>query len=157
MKKYDIMGYEMIKVRDMRYAIRKLRKRIDDNYRNFDADQRAMIQLAYNDVVKQIYLEELQNAESPEEIEAILEMPGDFIIYKKGEDKYDITYFRAWDNGEPVFTRKPFQCMYFEYESVAKAVAEKLGDGWVVMDASPEAHADRKRLLNVLFGTTEED
>lgn len=156
MKKYDIMGYEMIKVRDMRYAIRKLRKRIDDNYRNFDADQRAMIQLAYNDVVKQIYLEELQNAESPEEIEAILEMPGDFVIYKKGEDKYDITYFRAWDNGDPVFTRKPFQCMYFDYESVAKAVAERLGEGWTVLDASPEAHADRKRLLNAIFGATEE-
>ena len=155
MQKYDIMGHEMIKVRDIRHAIRKLRKIVDDNYKNFDEEKRAMIQLAYNDVVRQIYLEELNAAKSPEEIEAILEMPGEFVVYKKGADKYDITYFEAWDHGKAVITRKPYRCMYFTYESMAKDVAEKLGEGWAVLDASPEAHADRERLLNVLFGTSE--
>ena len=157
MKKYNIMGHEMIKVRDMRYAIRKLRKMVDLSYKNFDKEKRGMVQLAYNDVVRQIYLEELQEAKTPEEIEAILEMPGDFVVYKSGETKYDIEYFEAWDNGKAVTTRKPYRCMYFTYESMAKGVAERLGDGWKVLDASPEAHADQKRLLNILLGTTEDE
>lgn len=157
MKKYNIMGYEMVKVRDIRHAIRKLRRGIERNYQNFDADKRAMVSLAYNDVVRQIYLEELREAKTPDEIRAILEMPGDFVVYKVGETRYDIEYFREWDNGKAVITRKPFQCMYFDYESMAKEVAERLGEGWEVLDASPEEHADRKRLLNVLFGTTDDD
>ena len=157
MKKYDIMGNEMIKVRDMRHAIRKLRKMIDVNYKNFDEEKKAMVHLAYNDVVRQLYLEELKTAKIPEEIEAILEMPGDFIVYRKGENKYDIEYFSEWDHGEAIITRKPHRCMYFDYESKAKETADRLGDGWEVFDASPEAHEERKRLLNVLFGTTEDD
>lgn len=157
MKKYDIMGNEMIKVRDMRYAIRKLRKNVETAYKNFDEEKRAMVHLAYSDVVRQIYLEELKKADSPEEIRAILEMPGDFIVYRKGENKYDIEYFSEWDHGEAIITRKPHRCMYFDYESKAKETAERLGDGWEVLDASPEAHEERQRLLNVLFGTTEDD
>lgn len=157
MKKYNIMGYEMVKVRDIRHAIRKLRRGIEQNYQNFDADKRAMVSLAYNDVVRQIYLEELREAKTPDEIRAILEMPGDFVVYKVGETRYDIEYFREWDNGKAVITRKPFQCMYFDYESMAQNVAERLGEGWKVLDASPEEHNDRVMLLNVLFGTTDDD
>lgn len=155
MKKYDIMGNEMIKVRDIRHAIRKLRKMIDVNYKNFDEEKRAIVQLGYNDVVRQLYLEELKAAKTPGEIEAILEMPGDFIVYKKGKDKYDIEYFESWENKQPVTTRKPQRIMYFDYESMAKRVAEILGDEWEVMDASPEAHADTQKLLNALFDTAD--
>lgn len=156
MQKYNIMGHEMIKVRDMRHAIRKLRRGIELNYKNFNKEQQAMIHLAYNDVVRQLYLEELREAKSPDEISAILEMPGDFVVYKKGPERYDIEYFEKFDHGKPIVTRKAFRCMYFDYESKAKEVAESLGDGWQVMDASPEEHEDNKRLLNVLFGTTDE-
>ena len=107
MKKYNIMGHEMIKVRDMRYAIRKLRKMVDLSYKNFDKEKRGMVQLAYNDVVRQIYLEELQEAKTPEEIEAILEMPGDFVVYKSGETKYDIEYF------EYDYMYSPLPVLYF--------------------------------------------
>ena len=156
MKKYDIMGHQMIKIRDLCHAIRILRNSIERIWSDWPEEKKAAYYDAYDGVVRRVFLEELKEAKTEEERDAILEMPGDFVVYKVGETRYDIEYFREWDNGKAVITRKPFQCMYFDYESMAKEVAERLGEGWEVLDASPEEHNDRVRLLNVLFGTTDD-
>ncbi|MBQ2001867.1 MAG: hypothetical protein II240_01035 [Bacteroidaceae bacterium] len=151
MKKYNVMGYEMVKVRDLRHTVRKLRRTVKERYNMFDAEKQAMIHLAYNDIVKQLYLEEFNKAKTPDEIRAVLEMPGDFVVYRPGKDRYDYTYFAGWDeNGEAITTKKGFVCMFFEYESKAQEIAEQLGEPWKVLDASPEEQEDVKKLLNAL-------
>ena len=151
MKKYNVMGCEMVKVRDLRHTVRKLRRTVKERYNMFDAEKQAMIHLAYNDIVKQLYLEEFNRAKTPDEIRAVLEMPGDFVVYREGRDRHDITYFAGWDeNGEAIVTKKAFACMFFEYESKAEEIAEQLGEPWRVLDASPEEQEDVKKLLNAL-------
>ena len=156
MQKYDVMGHEMVKVRDIRHAIRKLRKGIKVTYKNFDKEKQAMVHLAYNDVVRQLYQEELKAAKTPEEIKAVLEMPGDFIVYKR-DGKKKFAFFEAWDSGKAVITDRPYRCMTFDYESKAEEVAESLGEGWMVLDASPEAHRDTVRLWRAIFGETDDE
>lgn len=154
MKKYDIMGHQMVKVSELRWVIRRLRKDVPINYKNFDKEKQAMVHLAYNDIVRHLYLEELKAAESPEEIEAILEMPGTFVVYQKGDKgRTDITFFSEFaDGGKPVVTKKASRCMIFSYESKAQEVARSLGEDWKVMDASKEEYEANKRLLDAIFG-----
>lgn len=154
MKKYDIMGHQMVKVSELRWVIRRLRKDIPIRYKNFDEQEQVVVQLAYNDIVRQLYLEELKAAESPEEITAILEMPGTFVVYRNGGDgRDDIIFFSKFDDGgEPVVTRKASRCMFFSYESKAKEVAGALGKDWKVLDASKEEYEANKRLLDAIFG-----
>lgn len=154
MKKYDIMGHQMVKVSELRWVIRRLRKDVPILYKNFDKEKQAMVLLAYNDIVRHLYLEELKAAESPEEIEAILEMPGTFVVYRNGGDgRDDIIFFSKFaDGGEPVVTRKASRCMFFSYESMANEVVRSLGEGWKVMDASKEEYEADKRLLDAIFG-----
>ena len=154
MKKYDIMGHQMVKVSELRWAIHRLRKDIPIRYKNFDEQEQVMVQLAYNDIVRHLYLEELKAAESPEEIEAILEMPGTFVVYRNGGDgRDDIIFFSEFaDDGEAVVTRKASRCMIFSYESKAKEVAGALGEDWKVADVSKEEYEADKRLLDAIFG-----
>lgn len=152
MKKYNIMGHEMVKVSELRHAIRRLRKDVDTLYANFDEDHRAMVQLAYNDIVRALYREELKAAKSPDEIEAILEMPGDFLVIKR-EGKRDLSYFAQWNGpGKAEITKRASGAMHFDYESMAEKIAERLGDGWRVFDNSPEDYEYHKRLLEAIFG-----
>ena len=154
MKKYDIMGHQMVKVSELRWVIRRLRKDVPSLYKNFDQEKQAMVYLAYNDIVRHLYLEELKAAESPEEIKAILEMPGTFVVYRNGGDgRDDIIFFSEFaDDGEPVVARKASRCMFFSYESKANEVARSLGEDWKVMDASKEEYEANKRLLDAIFG-----
>ena len=159
MQKYNVMGHEMIKVRDIRHVIRMLRKRISVNYGGFDKEKQAVVRLAYDDIVKQIYREELDEAKTPNEIRHIIEMPGDFVVCKHGEGKHDIFYFCGWGNPDiltmsdmPIVSRKLTQVMWFEYESKAQEVADVLGDGWHVIDATLEEDSGSNRILNTIFG-----
>ncbi len=93
MQKYNIMGWEMVKVNDLKHAIRVLRKRMKENWFNYSDEQKAAALSAYDDVVKQLYREELRGVESPEERDAILEMTGDFIVCKRDDDKRGFSYF----------------------------------------------------------------
>ena len=156
MKKYNVKGYEMVKVSALRYEIRRLRKSIDIFYANFDEDHKAMVNLAYNDIVRALYREELKEAKSPEEIKAILEMPGDFLVIKV-EGKKDISYFAEWiEKGKAGITKDARQAMHFDYESKAEEIAERLGEGWRVFDNSSEDYEYHKRLLDAIFGEDNE-
>lgn len=156
MQKYNIMGFEMVKVDDLKHAIRVLRKQMKENWFNYSDEQKTAALSAYDDVVRQLYREELRGVESPEERAAILEMAGDFIVCKRDDDKRGISYFSEWYNGEAIITNRAPKCMHFDYESKAEEVAERLGEGWVVHDTSEAEYENNKRMLKALLGETEE-
>lgn len=160
MKKYDVFGTEVVTVKELRFIIRQLRKAIPRNYHNFDEKQQSMVHLAYNDIVRQLYLDELKKAKTPEEIEAILEMPGDFMVARSNvndEHKRRFEAFAGFENGEPTYTDKAFKAIIFNYESKAKEIAEMLGEGWEVYDMSREAHEMYQRLLTAIFDDNEDN
>ena len=150
MKKTMIDGEFYVKLKDLRYAIRHLRRMIPANYRNFDEDHRAMVHLAYGDITKALYREELEKAHTPEEIRAVLEMPGDWMVVKRA-GKREYLAFVEWSNGVAVVQRQGGG-MVFTYRSKAEEIAEKLGEGWKVIDVSKEAAEADKRLLKAIFG-----
>ena len=76
MNKIKVNGEDYVSVRELRKEIRFLRKKIPEIYRNFDESHQAMIHLAYNDICKAIYCEELQNAGTPDEIRKIIRGDG---------------------------------------------------------------------------------
>ena len=155
MKKTTINGMQYVAVREVREELRYLRKNIDTLYCNFDKEKRAMVHLAYNDVVRALYREELEAAKTPEEHKAIIEMPGDFmVIHKIGNKQYEA--FVEWRDKQAVIGKLD-EGMVFSYEGMAEHVAEMLGDGWEVFDASPEAHARVKRLMDAIFREDEDD
>lgn len=154
MKKYTIDGKEYIRLSELRHEIRRLRRDIPVLYKNFDKDHQAMIHLAYNDVVKALYREELREAKTPDEIKAVLEMPGDFMVVRSVGKAHEA--FVEWHEGSPVVGSLD-AAMIFSYEGMAKSVAEKMNTllkwdtEWRVMDVSEEACADAKRLLEAIF------
>ena len=150
MKKIMIDGESYVKLKDLRYAIRNLRRMIPANYRNFDEDHRALVHLAYGDITKALYREELEKAHTPEEIRAVLEMPGDWMVVKIIGKREYLT-FVEWSNGVAVVQRQG-RGMVFTYRSKAEEIAEKLGEGWKVIDVSKEATEADKRLLKAIFG-----
>ena len=155
MKKYDIMGHEMVEVRSIRHAVRRLRKTIEVRYSHLDKEQQAIVHSAYTDLVRVIYRDELKAAKTPDEIRAILEMPGDFIVAKR-EGKRDISCFYGFEGGKPVFSKKLYLAMHFDYESKAREVAESLGEGWHAVDTDPEEYEDNKNFLDAIFDWKEE-
>ena len=150
MKKTMIDGESYVKLKDLRYAIRHLRRMIPANYRNFDEDHRALVHLAYGDITKALYRDELKEAHTPEEIRKVLEMPGSWQVVKI-IGKCEYLYFEEWSNGMAV-VQKNGGGMVFTYRSKAEEIAEKLGEGWKVIDVSEEAMEASKRLLNAIFG-----
>ena len=150
MKKTVIDGESYVKLKDLRYAIRHLRRMIPANYRNFDEDHRALVHLAYGDVTKTLYRDELKEAHTPEEIRKVLEMPGDWMVVKR-TGKYEYLFFEEWSDGMAV-VQKNGGGMVFTYRSKAEEIAEKLGEGWKVIDVSKEATEADKRLLKAIFG-----
>lgn len=149
MYKLMINGQPYIKVRTIREEIRYLRKNVDTIYHNFDESHRAMVQLAYNDIVRSIYREELNAAETPEDVEAILEMPGDFVVIK-GRKIGELQGFLGWEDGKAIIGDIN-KSMFFSYESKAQEIAEQLGEGWRVFDMSPEDNERTQRFLNAVF------
>jgi len=155
MYKLKINGQDYIKVRNIREEIRYLRKSIDTRYHNFDEDHRAMVHLAYNDIVRAIYQEELAAAKTPEEHAAIIEMPGDFIVVK-GHMKGEFAGFLGWKDGNALIGDIN-DSLFFDYESKAKEVAEQLGDGWWVMDMSMEEAERTRKFLSAIFSPSEDE
>jgi len=157
MKKININGQDYVKLRSLREEIRFLRKNIDVLYQNFDEDHRAMVHLAYNDIVRALYREELRAARTPEEHKAILEMPGEFIVCRMiGEKKsHKLEVFSEWCSGSPVISDCGEEALVFSYESKAQETVDYLlehnGEGWHVLDISPEENDRRKRFWKAIF------
>lgn len=151
MRKFDVLGITMFKLSSLGYSIRKARDVAGIIYKDKEKElEAANYILDY--IVKEVYRDELNAAKTDEEKEAVvLEIPGDFLIYKKGEGKHNVIYFQEFVDGKPVVTWSAVCSMKFDYYSKAEQIAEELGDGWHVLDTCAEAHEDKKRLLDAIF------
>ena len=164
MKKININGRDYIKLSELRHEIKRIRDGLPYNYRfkAFSEKERNIAKLAIGEVIRAIYREELReglaHAHTPDDVRAvhaaIYDMPGDFIVYRKATDGYD--FFMAWEDGHAMIGTAE-EAMIFSFESKAKEVAERLGGDWKVMDASEEAAADARKLLDALFREDGED
>lgn len=77
------------------------------------------------------------------------EEEGSFIVYKRGDKPREVWQFVEWRNKKPVIGR--CDGMVFKFKGMAEYVAEQLGDGWGVMDVSPEAMERDRRLFRAIF------
>lgn len=163
MKKININGKDYIKLETLREEIRHLRKDIPLLYGRFSKEEQAMVHLAYNDIIKVLYREELSKAKTPEDVEAIMEMPGDYIVFTsigmKKDRKY--IYFAGFDKKEPTFSESKDDALWFSYESMAENIKntlkEKYGIDAIVMDMSDVAIERNKRLLKAIFADDKDE
>ena len=152
MKKYNIMGFEMAKMEDVKWCIRDVRRSIDEIGSKKSDEAKDYARFVLELVVRNMYIDEIRAAKSDEEKENILEMTGDFIVAKcegKGKDR-TIRYFGQFDNGEAVIERMPYRAMHFDYESKAKEIADYLGENWTVVDLNPQEYECNKRMIDYL-------
>ena len=81
--------------------------------------------------------------------EAITEPKGSWAVYRQvGKD---IWFFHEWYHGIPIIS-KDNAMMIFTHEGMARKIAEKLGEGWDVIDTSREAYEKTGGLLAAIFG-----
>lgn len=89
-------------------------------------------------VMKQIaslmFYDEIQNAKTDEEREALREFPGEFIVVKnlgyKNPNGKSLIFFMEFSEGEGKAVDDVNKAMVFMYRSMADHVAETLGTGW---------------------------
>ena len=89
-------------------------------------------------------------SEGGQEIRKVLEMPGSWQVVKI-IGKCEYLFFEEWSDGMAV-VQKNGGGMVFTYRSKAEEIAEKLGEGWKVIDVSEEAAEADERLLKAIFG-----
>lgn len=153
MKKYDVMGYEMAKMDDVKWCIRKARKNINLFGDDKSEEAKDFARFILNLVVRSMFIDEIKSAKTEEERESILEMTGDFIVANvtgKGKDR-KIYYFEKWDSMQAVTSRMPYHAMHFDYESMAQHVARQLGEGWSAVDLNQQETDYAKSFLNSIF------
>ena len=152
MLKLNINGKRYVRLDELDYALRTLKK-----YCVYSTSlERRAAEEAYNDVIRWIYREEYKAAKTDEEREAILSIPGSFIVYRKYGEMFE--YFSEFADGHnPLFTFHADDATVFTYEEGAEGVASQLGPEWQVLDLNPVAAEEAKRLLNALFNNTEEE
>ena len=174
MKGICINGEIYISRRTLEREIARLKRTvgIDDKYAPFSEKERNIAKLAWGDIVRFIHKEELADAladaDTPEKIReayrSVLELPWDWLVAKFDEhpsDDPDIdleiesTYFCEFKDGKPVFSDCADDAMWFDYKSKAEEVAGTCGEGFEVLDMSPEARilANRmkEKLLKAIF------
>lgn len=157
MKKYNVMGYEMAKMEDVKWCIRNVRRDIDSSGRNKSEEARDFAKFILELVVRNMYIDEIRAAKSEEEKENILEMTGDFIVVKaegKGKDRA-IRYFGRFEDDAAIVEKMPYRAMHFDYESKAEEVAEYLGENWSVVDLNPQEYETNKRMIDYLTSDTQ--
>lgn len=160
MRKITMMdGRRYVAVGELRHEIARLRKDIPLFYKNFTESERAMVHLAYNDILRALYRDELRQAKTPDEVREICDMEGDYIVVRteEGENETRFLSFCGYEDKEP-----NIQCtadgMTFSFRGVAEhirdtlnAEPEKYGDGWMALDVSPWVRAESKNLLKAIF------
>lgn len=153
MKKYTINGNEMVKVSSVNYTIRKIRKYINDCVE--DESIKKGMRKSLDMFLRYLYRDELRVACSVEEQEDILQTTGDFVVCRMNSDTEKEEAFIRWEDGKAVIGSID-ECMFFDYESTANSVCNKMnegyGTGWGVEDMCEDSLEDAKRLLEAIFG-----
>jgi len=163
--KYNIHGIEYVKLTELNELIRDMKQKASEGtepgYIEPDKSRRMSAMLALNHLGAVLNKEE-HEAKLHEKLETLAqheeetdEEPGSFMVYKPGDNPREYWYFVEWRNGKPIIG----QCdgMIFTYEGMAQNVAERLGDGWKVIDVSPEECYKAERLLAAIFREDDED
>ena len=78
------------------------------------------------------------------------ETPGSWMVYRPGAHSREYEVFVEWREGKPVIGHDGG--MIFTYEGMARHVAQKLGEGWTVIDVSQKAIEETEKLLAAIFG-----
>ena len=157
MKKYNIMGFEMAKMDDVKWCVRKARKSIDTFGRDKSDEAVKFARFILECAVRQMFIDEIRAAKTDEERTAILEMTGDFIVVNvegKGKDRI-IRYFGRFEDDTAIVEKMPYRAMHFDYESKAEEVAEYLGENWSVVDLNPQEYETNKRMIDYLTSDTQ--
>ena len=157
MKKFNVMGYEMAKMEDVKWCVRKARKSIDTLGHDKSDEAKDFARFILELVVRQMFIDEIRAADSDEERAAILEMTGDFIVVKaegKGKDR-TIRYFGRFEDDTAIVEKMPYRAMHFDYESKAEEIAKYLGENWTVVDLNPQEYETNKRMIDYLTSDTQ--
>jgi hypothetical protein len=161
MKKYDVMGWEMAKMEDVKWCIRNVRRDIDSFGSHKSEEARDFAKFILELVVRNMFIDEIRAAKSDEEKENILEMTGDFIVaVSEGHGKQmTVKFFKKYDNQVPVFTRHGYEAMKFDYESMATHVAETIGENAHVIDLNEQEHEKNRSIIKAItsFGECEDE
>lgn len=156
--KYNLNGIEYVKLTELNELIKDMkRKSLDGTEAGYiceDMGQRRAAMLSLN------HLEAVLNKEKTEQkmherfektkVQMDADEPaGSWMVYKAGSKPREIWYFIEWRKGKPIIG----QCdgMVFTYEGMAQHVAERLGEGWKVIDISQEACKKAERLMAAIF------
>ena len=156
--KYNLNGIEYVKLSELNDLIKTMKRKCLDGrepgYFCPDVNERRASMLSLNHLeavlnkekTEQKMHERLKQMEEQEEAE---EQTGSWMVYKAGSKPREFWYFIEWRKGKPIIG----QCdgMVFTYEGMAKHVAEKLGEGWKVIDISQEACKKAERLMAAIF------
>ena len=160
--KYNLNGIEYVKLSELNELIKAMKRKCFDGtepgYICEDIGERraAMLSLNHLEAVlnkekaEQRMHERLEKAKMQREAQEETDEPaGSWMVYKAGSKPKEFWYFMEWRNGKPIIG----QCdgMVFTYEGMAQHVAEKLGEGWKVIDISQEACRKAKRLMAAIF------
>ena len=142
-----INGYEWIRLNDMCDILRAVVK--DNIFENSDK--------VVNLIAHMMFYDEHAKAETDEEREAALELPGDFVVCKdlgyKNPNGKRFIFFMEFSDGEGKAIDNGEKAMHFKYESMAEKVAEKLGGGgWRVMNVGIESGRMTERFLKAFLG-----
>lgn len=161
--KYNIHGIDYVKLNELNDLIYSMKRKAyageEPGYMNANRAECAAAYGALN------HLGAVLNKESIEEkvhqrLEATRkeredeEKRGSWMVYKPGDKPKEYWYFIEWRQGLPVIGRG--DGMLFTYEGMAEKVAEELGDGWKVIDVSPEACYKAEKLLAAIFRENDE-
>ena len=157
MKKYNIMGFEMAKMEDVKWCIRDVRRSIDEIGSKKSDEAKDYARFVLELVIRNMFIDEIRSAQSEEDKENILEMTGDFIVVKvegKGKDR-TIRYFGRFEDDVAIVEKMPYRAMHFDYESKAEEVAKYLGEDWHVVDLNPQEYATNTRMIDCLTSDTQ--
>ena len=156
--KYNLNGIEYVKLEELNDLIRDMkRKSIDGTEPGYiceDMGERRAAMLSLNHLGAVLNKEKTEQKmherfeKEKEQMDAD-EPAGSWMVYKAGRKPREFWYFIEWRKGKAIIG----QCdgMVFTYEGMAQYVAEKLGEGWKVIDVSQEACKKAERLMAALF------
>lgn len=159
--KYNLNGIEYVKLSELNDLIKAMKRKCIDGeepgYICEDMGERRAAMLSLNHLnavlnkekVEQKMHERLEKTKTQREAHEEDEPAGRWMVYKAGSKPREFWYFMEWRKGKPIIG----QCdgMVFTYEGMAQHVAEKLGEGWKVIDISQDAFKKAERLMAAIF------
>lgn len=80
---------------------------------------------------------------------------GEYMVVQTAQKPWEC--FVAMEYGQPVFSTRMSEGMIFAYKETAVSMAERLGDGWQVIDISQKAIQDAEKLLKAIFREDDEE